>query len=82
VELLSERALWHVSSLVIWLGLQNQSLDVHPSHVFLSVARLLRILCLLELHEQHTDEKVQEEERNEENNDDKHGQMYAHRLVF
>lgn len=63
MELLSPLLLWHICSFVIWVSLQNKPLNIHPSQILARESFLFFSLSCIELHEKHTNEKVEEEER-------------------
>lgn len=70
MELLSPFLLWNVCGLVIWVCLQNKSLNIHPTQIFARKSFLLFSLSRIELHEKYTNEEVEEEERSQKDEED------------
>ena len=66
MEFLPKWALGYVRCFIVWLRFKDEPLDILPSQVFFGITCLFCILGLLELHEEDSDEEVQEEEGYEE----------------
>jgi len=72
MELLSPFSLRHVCGLVLWLSLQDKSLNVHPTQSLGREPFVLFSLCLIILKEENADKEVEEEETtNQDKNDEK-----------
>jgi hypothetical protein len=69
VELLPPLLLGHVGCLIVWHGLQDKSLNVHPTQVLSAKSFLLFFLGSIKLHEEHTDEEIEEEEGSDQDED-------------